>query len=106
MVAQLRPGNGGAYYQSYPDTHMIYDASFIRGAGATVGYSFNAKKIGLQRMRAYVSATNFFLITSHDMAGYDPEGSSIDKKDLRVPNIDKYQYPNPAIYSLGANISL
>ena len=81
MVAQLRPGNGGAYYQSYPDTHMIYDASFIRGAGATVGYSFNAKKIGLQRMRAYVSATNFFLITSHDMAGYDPEGSSIDKRD-------------------------
>ncbi|MFT4018171.1 MAG: TonB-dependent receptor, partial [Agriterribacter sp.] len=38
MIAQMRPGNGGAYYQSYPDTHMISDASFIRGGSATIGY--------------------------------------------------------------------
>jgi hypothetical protein len=104
MVAQLRPGNGGAYYQSYPDTHMIYDASFIRGSGATLGYSFDGKKMGLQKLRAYASATNFFLIT--EAAGYDPEGSSIDKKYSLAPNIDKYQYPNPATYTLGVNISL
>jgi TonB-linked SusC/RagA family outer membrane protein len=104
MVAQLRPGNGGAYYQSYPDTHMIYDAAFIRGSGATIGYSFNGKKLGLQKLRAYASANNFFLITN--AAGYDPEGSSIDKKYSLVPNIDKYQYPNPSTYTLGVNISL
>ncbi|MEJ7681614.1 MAG: hypothetical protein WKG06_27965 [Segetibacter sp.] len=78
MVAQLRPGNGGAYYQSYPDTHMMYDASFIRGAGGTLGYTFSPNKIGFQRLRVYVAATNFFLIT--DAAGYDPEGSSLRQK--------------------------
>ncbi len=102
MVAQLRPGNGGAYYQSYPDTHMIYDASFIRGAGATIGYTFPAKNLGLERLRLYVSANNFFLITK--AAGYDPEGSSLDKQFSNVPNTDKYQYPNPAIYTFGVNV--
>src|SRR5690606_23133985 len=103
MVAQLRRGNGGAYYQSYPDTHMISDASFVRGGGATIGYSFPVQKLKLQKVRAYISANNFFLIT--DVEGYDPEGSSIDKKDSRTPNIDKYQYPNPSIYSFGVNVS-
>lgn len=102
MVAQLRPGNGGAYYQSYPDTHMIYDASFIRGAGASIGYTFSSKNLGLQRLRAYVAANNFFLITQ--TAGYDPEGSSLDKEFSNVPNTDKYQYPNPSTYTLGVNI--
>ncbi len=104
MVAQLRPGNGGAYYQSYPDDHMIYNAAFIRGAGASLGYSFAVKKMGLQKLRAYLSATNFFLITK--AAGYDPEDSSLDKKYSLVPNIDKYQYPNPSTYTLGVNVSL
>jgi TonB-linked SusC/RagA family outer membrane protein len=103
MIAQVRPGNGGAYYQSYPDSHMISDASFVRGAGATIGYSIPVTAWKLQKLRAYVSANNFFLITK--IEGYDPEGSSIDKKDSRTPNIDKYQYPNPAIYSFGVNVS-
>jgi TonB-linked SusC/RagA family outer membrane protein len=103
MIAQMRPGNGGAYYQSYPDTHMISDAAFVRGAGATIGYTFPVTAWKLQKIRAYLSANNFFLIT--DVEGYDPEGSSIDKKDSRTPNIDKYQYPNPAIYSFGVNVS-
>lgn len=107
MVAQLRPGNGGAYYQSYPDTHMMYDASFIRGAGGTLGYTFSdlvANKIKLQKLRVYLNARNFFLITK--AAGYDPEGSSLDKEYSLVPNIDKYQYPNPSVYTLGVNVSL
>jgi hypothetical protein len=103
MIAQVRPGNGGAYYQSYPDSHMISDASFVRGSGATIGYSFPVTAWKLQKLRAYISANNFFLITK--IEGYDPEGSSIDKKDSRTPNIDKYQYPNPAIYSFGINVS-
>lgn len=105
MVAQVRPGNGGAYYQSYPDTHEIYDASFIRGAGATLGYSLSqasVNKVGLQKLRFYLSAQNFFLITK--CAGYDPEGSSLDKRDTRVPNIDKYQYPTPSVYTFGVNL--
>ena len=107
MVAQLRPGNGGAYYQSYPDTHMIFDGSFIRGANATVGYTLSDKLVSrwrMQRVRLYLSAVNFFLITK--AAGYDPQGSSLDKNISTVPNTDKYQYPTPSVYSFGLNISL
>jgi len=107
QVAQLRPGNGGAYYQSFPDTHMIYDGSFIRGANATVGYVLSEKlmnRLGLQRVRLYLSAVNFFLITK--AAGYDPQGSSLDKNISTVPNTDKYQYPTPSVYSFGLNVSL
>lgn len=107
MVAQMRPGNGGAYYQSYPDTHEMYDASFIRGSNATIGYTFpdnKMKKLGFSRLRIYLNAQNFFLITK--AAGYDPEGSSLDKQFSLVPNTDKYQYPVPSVYSFGVNVSL
>jgi hypothetical protein len=107
MVAQLRPGNGGAYYFSYPDSYMISDASYIRGSNATIGYSLSdkiAKRIKCQNLRVYVNAKNFFLITN--AAGYDPEGSSLDKNIPLVPNTDKYQYPTPSVYTLGLNISL
>ena len=39
------------------------------------------------------------------MEGYDPEGSSQGKIRANVPNIDKYQYPNPTTFSLGVNVS-
>ena len=106
MVAQMRPGNGGAYYQSYPDTHEMYDGSFIRGANGTIGYTFSdnvTKMLGFQRFRIYLNAANFFLITK--AAGYDPEGSSLDKQIALVPNTDKYQYPTPSVYSFGINVS-
>ena len=106
QVAQMRPGNGGAYYQSYPDTHEMYDASFIRGSNATIGYSFSnnvIQRLGFSRFRVYLNAQNFFLRTK--AAGYDPEGSSLDKQFALVPNTDKYQYPVPSVYSFGVNVS-
>ncbi len=106
QVAQFRPGNGGAYYQSYPDTHEMYDASFIRGANGTIGYTLpdnTIKNWGFSRFRVYLTAQNFFLRTK--AAGYDPEGSSLDKQIALVPNTDKYQYPVPAIFSFGVNVS-
>jgi TonB-linked SusC/RagA family outer membrane protein len=109
IIAQIRPGSGGAYYQSYPDTHMIYNGAFIRGSAATLGYSLSENminKLGLSKVRLYLSAENFFLLTAEELPGYDPEGSSLDKIDVRVPNIDKYQYPMPTTYSLGINVSL
>jgi len=29
-IGEVRPGMGGAYYQTYPDTHWIEDASYVR----------------------------------------------------------------------------
>ena len=105
MIGQVRPGMGGAYYQTYPDTHWIEDASYIRGEGAVLGYTFQPKalsKIGVNSLRVYLTARNFFLIT--DYTGYDPEGSDNDNMDAITPHMDFYQYPRPSTYTLGVNI--
>ena len=108
QVAQIRPGNSGPYYQSFPDTHEIYDASFIRGSSATLGFRFPKElvnKIAVQNARIYFTASNFFLITK--AAGYDPEGNSLDKNGTNAQNApgqDKYLYPNPTTMTLGLKI--
>jgi TonB-linked SusC/RagA family outer membrane protein len=104
MVAQVRAGNAGARYDSYTDTHQMYDGSFIRGQSASLGYTF-VNKFGLKRMRVFYAMENFFLITGQKLEGYDPEGSSQDKQRANIPNIDKYQYPTPTNFSLGVNVS-
>lgn len=106
MVAQIRPGSAGAYYLSYADTHIMSDASFIRGSNALLGYTLPADlsaSIGMSSLRIYVQASNFFLITKAE--GYDPEGSSLDKQDSLTPNQDKYQYPRPSVYTVGIDIN-
>lgn len=105
MIAQVRAGNAGARYDSYPDTHMIWNAAYIRGQTASLGYTFHGNLGGIDRLRVYATADNFFLLTAVELPGYDPEGSAIQKINVRVPNIDKYQHPVPTTFSLGVNVS-
>jgi hypothetical protein len=96
---------GGVYYQTYPDTHWIEDASYVRGEGATLGYNLpgnTLKQIGVNRLRLYVTAKNFFVLTEY--SGYDPEGSSSDNMDSITPHMDFYQYPRPTTYTFGVNV--
>ena len=105
MIGQVRPGNGGAYYQTYPDTHWIEDASFIRGDGTTLGYTFPQpiiKKLGVSKVRIYATAKNFFVLTKY--TGYDPEGSDNDNMDSLTPGMDFFMYPRPTTYTLGVNL--
>lgn len=104
-IGQVRPGMGGAYYQTYPDTHWIEDASYIRGEGATIGYTFSGNplvKSGLNRLRLYATAKNFFVLTEY--SGYDPEGSDSGNMDSITPHMDFYQYPRPTTFTFGVNI--
>jgi TonB-linked SusC/RagA family outer membrane protein len=105
MIGQVRPGMGGAYYQTYPDTHWIEDVSFIRGEGATLGYTFAKSilnKIGMSKLRVYTTAKNFFVLTKY--TGYDPEGSDSDNMDSITPGMDFYMYPRPSTYTFGVNV--
>ncbi|AKP52886.1 TonB-dependent receptor [Cyclobacterium amurskyense] len=104
IVAQVRAGNAGARYDSFTDTHEIYNAAFIRGQAASIGYTF-PKLVGIDNLRVYYSMENFFLLTAIEMEGYDPEGSSLDKGRSNIQNIDKYQYPNPTNFILGVNVN-
>ena len=105
MIAQLRAGNAGAKYDSYPDTHMIWNAAYIRGQMASIGYTFQGNLGGIDRLRVYATADNFFLWTAVELPAYDPEGSAIQKINTRVPNIDKYMHPVPTTFSLGVNVT-
>ena len=105
MIAQVRAGNAGGRYDSYPDTHMIWNAAYIRGQMASLGYTFTGNLGGIDRLRVYATADNFFLLTAVELPGYDTEGSSIQQINTRVPNIDKYQHPVPTTFSLGVNVS-
>ncbi|MEI6141698.1 MAG: TonB-dependent receptor [Mariniphaga sp.] len=105
MIAQVRAGNAGARYDSYADTHMIWNAAYIRGQSASVGYTFHGNLGGLDKLRVYATADNFFLLTAVQLPGYDPEGSAIQKINGRVPNIDKYMHPVPTTFSLGVNVT-
>jgi hypothetical protein len=104
--AQVRPGMGGAYYQTYPDTHWIEDCSFIRGEGGTIGYTLPGdvlSKININSIRFYANAKNFFCLSKYK--GYDPEGTDNDNQgNSLTPNMDFYMYPKPTTYSLGVNI--
>lgn len=104
MVAQIRAGNAGARYDSFTDTHEIYDGAFIRGSLFSLGYTAQ-DFIGLSSLRVYFATENFFLLTAIELEGYDPEGSSMGKRRDNIQNIDKYQYPTPTNFSLGVNVN-
>ncbi len=105
MIAQVRAGNAGGRYDSYPDTRMIFNAAYIRGQSASLGYTFQGNLGGLDKLRVYATAENFFLLTAGQLPGYDTEGSSIQQINGRVPNIDKYMHPVPTTFSLGVNVT-
>jgi TonB-dependent starch-binding outer membrane protein SusC len=103
MIGQVRPGMGGAYYQMFPDTRWIEDASFIRGDGATIGYTL-PKIGGISKLRIYANTKNFFVITKY--SGYDPEGSDNDNmNDSLNPGIDFFMYPRPTTFTFGVNLT-
>jgi TonB-dependent starch-binding outer membrane protein SusC len=103
MIGQVRPGNGGAYYQTYPDTHWIEDCSFIRGEGTTLGYTIPKSVLGgISKLRVYATLKNFFVVTKY--SGYDPEGSDRDNMDSITPGMDFFMYPRPTTYTFGVNL--
>lgn len=106
MIAQMRGGNQGAYYQALNDSHDVYDGDYIKGAHAALGYTFSGgllQNTGIQYLRVYLKAQKFFVLT--DAYGYNVEGSSLDQINSLVPGQDKYAYPRPSVYSFGVNVT-
>ncbi|MDR0844633.1 MAG: TonB-dependent receptor [Tannerella sp.] len=104
-IAQVKPGMGGARYDTYPDTHWIEDASYIRGEGIAIGYTVPSAfvhKLGLSSLRLYLSGRNFFCLDKYQ--GYDPEASDNDNMDGLTPHMDFYSYPRPMSYTFGVNL--
>lgn len=101
-IAQVRPSY--LYYDSRIDSYKVEPGSFIRGRNAVLGYNFDSeltKKLGLSRLRVYVSAQNYFLITKY--FGYDPETSTFTNAFSQ--GIQFFDYPKARTFTAGLNVS-
>ncbi len=63
--------------------HWLENASFLRLENVTLGYNFHVK--GLQNLRAYVAASNLFVVTHY--RGLDPE---VRNATTNVPFLSNY----------------
>jgi TonB-linked SusC/RagA family outer membrane protein len=99
---EARVLSGGAYMQDYADTRWSKDASFLRGEGATLGYSHRPKSgKGIQSLRVYLNAKNFSLYAPN-FTSLDPEGGNVG--DAITPGLGFYTYPRPSSFTLGVNL--
>lgn len=85
-------------------SYFIEKGDFFRLQSVTLGYTLpGVKKIGLQKVRLYLTGENLFCLSGY--SGIDPE-VSIPDNVLDGPGIDWFNsYPRPRTYSIGVNIS-
>lgn len=85
-------------------SYFVENGSFFRLQSVTLGYTLpGVKKIGLEKIRFYLTGENLFCITGY--SGIDPEVSLPDNV-LEGPGIDRFNsYPRPRTFSLGVNIA-
>ncbi|WPU94865.1 TonB-dependent receptor [Mucilaginibacter sabulilitoris] len=108
-------------YVTNPDTHIvglrndntndnnrssnlfIEDGSFLRCKNITLGYRLAdnlLSKVHLQSVRVFATVSNVFIITKY--SGMDPEIGSWNPLQA---GWDNGYYPQPRIYTIGANIA-
>ena len=88
----------------YPSSWAVEDGTFFRFNNFTIGYTVPPAKIGklgMSRLRFYVTANNFAIITSY--SGYDPEVSV--RNSPLTPGLDYSAYPKSRSFIFGLNAS-
>jgi len=101
--------------ESQTSSYYVENGSYARLKTMTLGYSVPKKhlsKLGVERLRIYIQATNLFTITKYD--GQDPDVtinsySSTYNPTARVDltrGVDYGRYPTPRQFLIGLNITL
>ncbi|MRS60372.1 SusC/RagA family TonB-linked outer membrane protein [Larkinella terrae] len=109
MIAEIRDTRAG--YVTNVDSHWIKDGSFLRGKNLLLGYTFSnlvTSKLKLNRLRAYVSVQNFFLLVKDPIVG-DPEVTPTNQGDDNSAfsqGMIWHNYPKPTVYMFGLQIGL
>ncbi|MFD2941646.1 SusC/RagA family TonB-linked outer membrane protein [Flavobacterium notoginsengisoli] len=89
-------------------SRFVYDGSYIRLKNISLGYSLSeniVSKIGLNKVRFYISAQNLWTIT--DYPGTDPETSYLNDTNSRSNTnlgLDYGGYPNVRTFTIGLNV--
>ena len=95
------PAIGQAVFSDW----AVEDGSFLRLQSATIGYTLPdtmTQKIGIQRLRLYVTGSNLFCLTNY--SGYDPEVDTRRATPL-TPGVDYSAYPKSIGVVAGLNIT-
>ena len=83
-------------------SRCVEDGSFIRFKSASLGYYFDTKllkKIGMSKLKFYVSALNLYTWTKY--SGFDPEVSSLG--NTLTSGFDFSTYPRAQTVTVGLN---
>ncbi|MWB94076.1 SusC/RagA family TonB-linked outer membrane protein [Flavobacterium sp. GA093] len=89
-------------------SRFVYDGSYIRLKNISLGYSLDeniVSKIGLSKVRFYISAQNLWTIT--DYPGSDPEGNYLNDTNARSNTnlgLEYGGYPNVRTFTFGFNL--
>lgn len=90
-------------YQRYSD-YLVEDGSYFKLKNITLGYTFPRKwtrKIGMNKLRIYVSGSNLFTVTK--FSGLDPEFANSSKTAYGL--YTGSTYPQTRMFSAGLDIS-
>ena len=101
LVSKVSLGSGdGGRLQRY-----VEDGSYVRLKNVTLGYSLPSgliDRIGVTKIRAYVSGTNFITLTKY--TGYDPEVSAYNSNDAMI-GVDLSNYPTAKTITFGIDVT-
>ncbi len=111
-IPRLDIGSQNEANLRYSDRY-VKDGSFFRIKSIQLGYTIPnnvTKKIGVENVRVYVNAQNFF--SFHNYAGFDPEigvgrnqGSTVSQRGFLDIGIDRGMYPLSKSLSFGLNLT-
>lgn len=98
----------GSSNNGFQSSRFLEDGSFLRLRNISLGYNVPvslAKRVGAERIRLYVNATNLFTITNY--SGADPEGNTAaDYSNGTVQGLDFAIPPQPRQFTFGVNVVL
>lgn len=100
--ARLYRGNG-----NQPSSRYIYDGSYLRIRNLNFAYNLPRellKKVGVDRLKVYISATNLATFTKYK--GWDPEVNADSFSSNFAIGNDFYTPPMPRTILFGLNIGL
>ncbi|WP_346860109.1 hypothetical protein [uncultured Draconibacterium sp.] len=90
----------------HSSSRFIMDGSYIRLKNVALGYNLpksTVNKIGLSKVRVYLSAQNIFTFTKY--RGYDPEVNYRGSGSSTRLGFDYGSYPNAKSVTLGLNVA-
>jgi TonB-linked SusC/RagA family outer membrane protein len=102
-TAPIQETGGSFSTANVPNSYFVEDGSYLRAKNVQLGYTLEQNltdRLGLDRLRLYVQATNLFTIT--DYSGVDPELTG----SATAFGIDEGSYPSPRQFIAGINLSL